>query len=155
MIDINSPLVNQYGLFGVFLITLISYSIIPFPSEAAIVASTLFFNPYFIFISAFLGSTFGVLTSYYLGFHGKKIVSKKVKSKYGIKARKAFDKYGSISILFFGWLPLIGDPLMIVAGTMEMKLWKFLIYSSIGRAVYFVVIIAAGKGLSSVLGLGV
>ena len=42
-------LIENYGLWGVFIGTFLSYSIIPIPTDIAIVLSLKFFNPYIVF----------------------------------------------------------------------------------------------------------
>ena len=147
MIEISAVLLNKYGLFGVMIVTFISYSIIPFPSEAAVIGVATVINPYYVLIFALIGSTFGVILNYYTGLKGvKRILPKKI-SKIYKKADKIFDKYGEVSILLFGWLPFIGDSLTILAGTFEMNFGKFLIYSTIGRLIFLIAVIIIGVSI--------
>ncbi len=140
---------EDYGLLGIFVSSFLSYSIIPFPAEASIIAGLSVFNPYVVFLVVFMGSTLGSMTNYYLGAKGiKKIIFSKSKS--GRYAKKVFDKYGEISLLTLSWLPFIGDPLIVLAGAFEMNIWKFLIYTTINKIVYFAVIVMFGV---SVFGL--
>lgn len=157
--SLELTLLNNYGLLGVFLSTLIAYSILPFPSEAAIIAATFFANPFYVLVVALIGGTLGSLTNYYIGKKGvreiiknKKIISRK--SKWNQKAHKLMEKYGGISIFLFGNFPLIGDPIMILAGSLNMKLPKFLFYSTLGKTIYFIIVIFIGKSLeSTILGI--
>lgn len=143
---------ERYGLIGILLLTALSYSIIPFPSEAAIIAAVAFFDPFLIILFALIGSTIGVLSSYLIGYMGIKRFYKD-DSKWYKKAKNLFDKYGGLSVLMFGWLPLLGDPLMIVAGTLEMNILEFLIYSTIGRLIYFVIVTYLGVGIFGAMGV--
>jgi len=143
-------LITQYGLMGVFISTLLAYSIIPFPSEAAIIAASFIFNPIIIILVALAGSTIGSITNYYLGRKGlKKVINHN--SKAYNKATKLFDKYGPISLILFIGFPLIGDPLVILTGSLRMKLSKFLFYSTIGKIIYFTIAIWVGKGLETII----
>lgn len=138
---------NSYGLAGVLLITFLAFTILPFPYEAAIIIATLANNPFYVLLFAFIGSMLGSLTNYYFGLKGVRKLLPKKKSKLKINARKIFDKYGNLSVLLFSWFPLIGDPIIILAGGFKMKLSKFLIYASIGRIIYFSLLIWFGVGI--------
>lgn len=153
MNEVATTLIMKYGLIGVFITTLVSYSIIPFPSEAAIIAATFFLNPIYVGLFAFAGGTIGSLTNYYIGKKGiRKIVKEKYKeTKWKEKAKKIFSKFGPASIILFSNFPLIGDPLMIIAGSFDMKIIKFLIYSSISKIIYIILVISLGKGLENLI----
>ena len=143
---------NKYGLIGLLIINFIAYSIIPFPSEAAIIASLIIFNPFQVFIVSLIGSTLGGITSYYIGHKGIKRIFKR-KSKINKKAKRIFKKYGSLSILLFSSLPIIGDPLIVLAGSLEMPFWKFSAYSLINRIIYLSIMVIFGIGFESILGI--
>lgn len=142
MIDLT--ILSNYGLIGVFITTFLSYSIIPLPSEFIIIGVSLIQNPVYVFIVALIGSTLGSITTYYIGFKGVRNLVPKKESKTLKKAEMMFDKYGHLSILFFSWLPFIGDPLILLAGSLKMNFWKFLTYSTIVRAVYLFIVIWFG-----------
>lgn len=142
---------NNYGFLGVFIITLIAYSILPFPSEAGIIAASTFLNPYLVLLVAFIGSTIGIITSYIIGLNGLRKIIEKKNTKITRKAKKLFNKYGHLSILLFSWFPFIGDPLIILAGSFKMNFWKFLIYSIPGRILYFGLSIWAGFSIRPLL----
>lgn len=150
MIGVDLTFLNKYGLIGLLIITFISYSIIPFPSEAAITASSIIFNPFYVMIFALVGSTIGSLTNYYIGHKGIKKLFRK-KSGINQKTINLFKKHGAWSIIIFGCLPLIGEPLTILAGSFEMNFWKFLLYSTIGKIIYFTILILFGVGIESLI----
>ena len=150
MVYFDLVFLNKYGLLALLIITFVSYSVIPFPSEAAIAMAVIMFNPFYIMIVVLIGSTFGSMTSYYIGYKGIRKIFKK-NSNIDKNAKKLFHKYGPVSILFFGWLPLIGDPMIILAGSVEMKFGKFLLYSTLGRLIYFTITIIFGLSLGAFL----
>ena len=63
-------ILGDYGLLGVFLTTLIAYSIIPLPSEAVIIGASLILNPFLVLLVALTGATLGTITNYYIGIKG-------------------------------------------------------------------------------------
>lgn len=144
---------TNLGLAGLFIVSFLAYTIIPLPVEAAIVLSAIAFDPLIVLVVAMVGSTLGTITTFYLGYKGvRSLVPKKKRDfKYNAKARQLFDNYGALSLLFFGWLPLIGDPLVILAGSFGMKFWKFLVYSFVGRLIYFMIVIWLGMGIEGLL----
>src|SRR3989338_458064 len=134
---------ENYGLLGIFISSFLSYSIIPFPAEASIFTGLSFAGPYIVVLIVFAGSTLGSITTYYLGYKGVRrfVSSEKKRDKW---AEKLFDRYGPLSLLTLSWLPLIGDPLILLAGTLELNFWKFLIYTTIGKVIYFILLIWFG-----------
>jgi membrane protein YqaA with SNARE-associated domain len=53
-----------------------------------------------------------------------------------------YQKWGS-PILFFTWIPIIGDPLTVVAGVFKLNLYIFIFWVVLGKAFrYFLVIIS-------------
>ena len=143
---------NKYGLVGLFIVTFISHTIIPFPSEAAIIASLIIFTPLEVFIVSLIGSTLGGLTNYYIGNKKIKGIFKRM-PKTNKNAKKIFNKYGSLSILFFSSLPIIGDPLLILAGSLEMPFWKFSVFFFINRIFYLIIMVIFGMGINSLIGI--
>ena len=141
------------------MITLISYfqlsitsflaaTILPLSSE--LVLSTMLltnsFNKYLLLIVASIGNIFGSSLNWYLG---KKILIFKDKRWFPAndsqiaKSEIYFKKYGIWSLLF-AWVPIIGDPLTIVAGILRVKFFTFLLLvsiSKISRYIFFIFII--------------
>ena len=141
------------------MITLISYfqlsitsflaaTILPLSSE--LVLSTMLltnsFNKYLLLVVASIGNIFGSSLNWYLG---KKILIFKDKRWFPAndsqiaKSEIYFKKYGIWSLLF-AWVPIIGDPLTIVAGILRVKFFTFLLLvsiSKISRYIFFIFII--------------
>lgn len=60
------------------------------------------------------------------------------------KAQHHYSRYGYLSLLL-SWLPIIGDPLTLIAGILKENFWRFLILVSIAKVgrylmLYFVFI---------------
>jgi len=151
MTQFIASLIDNYGLFGILLGTFLSYSLIPLPSDPIIVLGGNLFNPYSVLFVSLLGSTLGSTLNYYIGLKGIRTFFIKHPSKKGKKAEKLFDKWGPKSIVFFSWVPFIGDPLFVIAGTLKMKFWKFLLYSTLGKLWYFIFLIWFGYILNPIL----
>lgn len=145
MVEFVSYLITNYGLLGLFITSFVSFSIFPIPPiEVFIVLSLNFFNPYIVFFTTLVGSTFGSILNYFIGIKGiRRFVNKS--SKKERKAEKVFKKWGPMSIVLFGWMPIIGNPLVIIAGTLRMNFWKLVLYSTIGKIWYFILVIWFGS----------
>ena len=109
---------ESLGLFGLFLATFLSATILPFSSEAIL----LFFltegaDPTICLSVATFGNCLGGATNYFIGKLGNPLWLKRIGVKENTisKNEKWINKYGS-SIAFFSWIPFIGDPLLVVLG---------------------------------------
>lgn len=49
-----------------------------------------------------------------------------------LKAEKIYQKYGFWSLLL-SWMPIIGDPITLIAGLMKENFWRFLLIVSIAK----------------------
>ena len=82
------------------------------------------------------GNSLGGMSNWVLGilirkgFHKDK--NKEKQSKQRFKAEQWLKKYGS-PVLFFSFLPIIGDPLCLVAGLVKINWLKTLMYISLGK----------------------
>lgn len=60
------------------------------------------------------------------------------------RAEAWFARWGQWSLLL-AWLPVVGDPLTLVAGALGVRWWPFLVLVTIGKAARYAVV-AAGTG---------
>jgi len=134
-----------YGYLGIFLVSLSCVTILfPLPWEAVIIGAgaaldplTLepLFDPLLLGVVATVGATIGELSSYVVGYLGRKIILDKYSEKYN-KAEFWMKRYGSFAIFLFALLPvLIFDLIGIVAGSAKFPLWKFILACFAGRLI--------------------
>jgi len=134
-----------YGYLGIFLVSLTCVTILfPIPWEAVIIGAgatldplTLepLFDPLLLGIVATVGATIGELSSYFVGYLGRKIILDKYSEKYK-KAEFWMERYGSFAVFLFALLPiLIFDLIGIVAGSAKFPLWKFILACFAGRLI--------------------
>jgi len=132
-----------YGLSGLFIAAFLAATILPLSSE--MVLAYLLLHNYAVpgvLAVATIGNVLGSLTNYGLGRAGggpmlKKIF--KVSPEEIEKARARFKTHGTISLLL-AWVPVIGDPLTVVAGMLKINLWVFLALVSIGKFARYAVL---------------
>jgi len=130
------------ALFSLFIAAFLAATILPFSSEAAFVAALLNgVPPYQALFAASSGNILAIVLNYYLGYflyeHSKK---KLLHSKIGKKALKFGHKYGYLALLL-SWLPLIGDPLTIVAGLVRLNFFYFLLIAGALRVLRYYLLI--------------
>ncbi len=123
--------------FKLFLISFLAATILPFSSE--IVLTTMYlsnlFETYLLLIFASLGNILGSITNWYLG---KKITIFQDRKWFPVspdqldRSQKYFQKYGLWSLLL-AWVPIIGDPLTLLAGVLNVRFSLFLILVSISK----------------------
>ena len=135
-------------LFSYFQLSLISFlaaTILPFSSE--VVLTTMYlsnsFEPYFLLIFASIGNIMGSITNWYLG---KKITLFQNRKWFPVspdqleRSRKYFKKYGLWSLLL-AWVPIIGDPLTLLAGVLKVRFSIFFLLVSISKISRYVFIL--------------
>ena len=135
-------------LFSYFQLSLISFlaaTILPFSSE--VVLTTMYlsnsFEPYFLLIFASIGNIMGSITNWYLG---KKITLFQNRKWFPVsreqleRSRKYFQKYGLWSLLL-AWVPIIGDPLTLLAGVLKVRFGVFFLLVSVSKISRYVFIL--------------
>ena len=121
---------SELGHIGLFISAFLAATILPLSSE--IVLSALLLNglsPTTLVIIATTGNVLGSLTNYALGYWASLVVVKKwlrMSEDDFVRAEQRFVKYGMFS-LCFAWVPIIGDPLTVMAGVLRVRLKWFLI----------------------------
>jgi len=125
------------GYLSLFTISFLAATILPLSSELMLASmlSIESYNRTLLIIFSSLGNILGSVFNWVLGFYFIKLQNKKwfpFKKKQISKSSLWFEKYGKWSLLF-AWVPVIGDPLTFVAGTMKTKILSFIILVSFGK----------------------
>ncbi len=125
-----------YGLWGLFFASFFAATILPMSSEVVLGYLLVHnFNVQGVVGVATMGNVLGALVNYGLGRGGSRVLLEKIfrVSPADIsKARRRFKAHGTISLLL-SWVPVIGDPLTVVAGILKINLWVFLALVTIGK----------------------
>ena len=137
MIDIS-----VYG--GLFLVALLSASILPLQSEAVLVGLLLSNNyPVWLLLAvASIGNVLGSLVNWYLGKYLQHFQHRRwfpVKPDQLDKASRWYLKYGKWSLLL-SWVPIIGDPLTVIAGVLREPFLPFLLLVTIAKVSRYLVL---------------
>jgi len=131
------------GHIGLFIAAFLAATILPLSSEIVLSALLLSgLSPTTLVIIATTGNVLGSLTNYALGYWGSSVVVKKwlrMSEDDFVRAEQRFIKYGMFSLLF-AWVPIIGDPLTVIAGVLRVRLRWFFVLVTAGKLLRYVVI---------------
>lgn len=113
-------------------------------------------KPLYLFIVATIANTAGSMTNWAIGMvlaqgadtdRGHHLIERfRLPPDMLQRMHDLFERWGWWALLF-SWLPLIGDPLTIVAGMARYPFWTTLTLSLIGRAVRYAAIWAGTAGM--------
>jgi len=133
----------ELGYFGMFVAAFLAATLLPLSSE--VVLSILLVNglsPIALVSIATLGNVLGSLTNYGLGYWASLAYIKKwlkMSEEEFVRAERRFKKYGLFS-LCFAWVPIVGDPITIVAGILRIRLLWFVLLVTAGKLIRYIVI---------------
>jgi len=129
--------------WSLFLSALISSTLFPGGSEALLLYKlNEGGDAMMLVIVATIGNVLGSLITYGMGRLGNEAVHKRWLRMDEAKVERAehwFEKYGQPSLLL-AWLPIVGDPLCLVAGLLRSHLGLFLVLVTIGKAARYTAI---------------
>lgn len=133
---------SVYG--GLFLVALLSASILPLQSEAVLVGLLVSDNyPVgLLLMVASVGNVLGSLLNWYLGKYLQHFQQRRwfpVKPEQLDKASRWYLKYGKWSLLL-SWVPVIGDPLTVIAGVLREPFLPFLLLVTIAKVSRYLVL---------------
>lgn len=125
---------QQYGYFGVFVISLVGAISIVFPIPYTLLIYLLgaVLDPFFLAIAGGVGSAIGEFSGYVLGYYGRVLVGEDQQRKMDYML-KFFYRYGSVAIFLFALTPLPDDLLFIPLGIMRYKFLKAFIPCFLGK----------------------
>jgi len=134
---------TELGYLGLFLSSFLAATILPLSSEVVLSALLLSDLPPVALVAiATTGNVLGSLTNYALGYWVSLEVIKKwlkISEEKFVQAEQRFVKYGLFS-LCFAWVPIIGDPLTLIAGVLRIRLLWFIILVTAGKLMRYVVV---------------
>ncbi|MEX2598300.1 MAG: VTT domain-containing protein [Dehalococcoidia bacterium] len=124
---------GQWGYPGTLLIMALNNATIVFPTlgHAFLIASAQVLNPWMLGIFGGVGAAIGELTGYALGRSGHGMVANK--GPY-LRLRRWMRWTGPVLFLFAA-TPLPFDLAGVLAGTMRYSVWRFLLWTMLGKIV--------------------
>lgn len=140
----------RFGLSAIFIISLVSATLLPLGSEPAVfgyvkLAPDMFWPAVLV---ATLGNTIGGVISYAMGRGAERAYEKWRQEHPGKVRKKAGGRWHALTTqwihrlgppaLLLSWLPAVGDPLCAVAGWLRLAFWPSVVYMAIGKFIRYV-----------------
>ena len=128
---------------GLFFSALIASTLFPMGSEVVLIALLeQKHNVWLLWLVATSGNTLGSCINYAVGYWASAYVMNKYHdSPSWQKGQQFYNRYGVWSLLF-AWLPIIGDPLTLIAGLARTQFRVFFLLVLIGKGARYAVLIA-------------
>jgi len=130
---------------GLFTSALLAATVLPLSSEAVLTALSVSgdYNTGVLLAVASIGNTLGSLINWVLGrfcLHWQDRKWFPVGPDSLERATTWYNRYGLWSLLL-AWVPIIGDPLTLLAGVLKVNIWKFLILVAISKTSRYAVLL--------------
>ncbi len=134
-------ILGDWGYWGLFFGSFLASTVLPFSSDALLIASILAGGDIVkSVIYATLGNFLGGLTTYYIGHLGRwewierllHVSHQKLE-----RQRSIIERYGSL-IALLSWVPIFGDVVTVALGFYRVDFKRCAIYMFIGRALRFI-----------------
>ena len=130
----------EVGLSSVFVISLVSATLLPLGSEPAVFAAVKAMpqNFWLLIGVATLGNTIGGAIDYWMGLGARKALlasDAPTKTYAAERSRRWFgwlERFGAKTMLL-AWVPGIGDPICTLAGWLRLPFWPSVGYMAIGK----------------------
>lgn len=145
----------QLGLSTIFVIALVSATLLPMGSEAAVIGllqlrPDLFWPAIFV---ATAGNTLGGMVSWWMGRGAQRAWSAThpaTRSRRSRRERSRRERLAHIWLRRWGpktcllsWLPVVGDPLCAVAGWLHLPFWPCSAYMAVGKFLRYLIMTSA------------
>jgi membrane protein YqaA with SNARE-associated domain len=135
--------------FGLFAAAFLAATLLPAQSEALVVALLLSdYAPWLVVLVASVGNVLGSVVNWLLGrgierFRGRRWFPASPAAL--ARAERWYRRFGKWSLLL-AWMPIIGDPLTLVAGVLREPFPVFPLLVTIGKVGRYLVLAAATLG---------
>ena len=134
----------KLGLSTVFVISLISATLLPLGSEP-VVFGMVKVNPDMFWptvLVATAGNTLGGAISWWMGYGAEALYERMKHKRFEMRALAWLQRFGPKACLL-SWLPGVGDPLCAVAGALKLPFWPCVLYMAIGKFARYVTMTVA------------
>ena len=125
------------ALFLLFVAAFGAATLLPLQSEAVLFGLLWDGNytPFILIVIASIGNILGSCVNWWLGLKIEHYTNKKwfpISEDKMLKAQKIYQKYGFWSLLL-SWVPIIGDPITLIAGLLKENFMRFLFIVSLAK----------------------
>ena len=142
----------DWGYVGMFLSALIAGTVVPFSSEAVLVALiSMGLNPIGCILAATAGNMIGGMTCYWLGSLGNMLWIEKY---FGVNKKKLeraerFVKGRGAWMAFFMFIPFLGEAIGVLLGLMRANVWITAIAMFLGKSFRYIALALTALGITS------
>ncbi|RWI29412.1 YqaA family protein [Mesorhizobium sp.] len=138
-----------YG--GLFLVAFAAATILPAQSEAALAGllASGAFSPAMLVVVASMGNILGSAVNWGLGRGIERFRDEPwfpLRPARLNRATNWYHRYGRWSLLL-SWMPIVGDPLTVVAGVLREPLWSFVAIVAVAKVSRYLLVAGAVLGL--------
>ncbi len=134
--ELLSAITDSPGLPALFLLSFLAATILPIGSEWLLVILVLQgISPTNVVITASIGNFLGACTTYLIGMWGSDFFIHtilRISDRQLARAKTVYEKYGIWSLLL-SWVPVVGDPLCLLAGLFRVDFGRFSLLVFIGK----------------------
>ncbi|TLX63384.1 DedA family protein [Stutzerimonas nosocomialis] len=143
-------MLNLSAYLGLFLAAFAAATLLPAQSEAVLTALLLTgeFPVTALLLVATLGNVLGSVVNWLLGRYLERFRHKRwfpVSDAQLEKAQGQYRRFGRWSLLL-SWVPIVGDPLTVIAGVMREPFWRFVLLVTLAKGGRYVVLAAVVQG---------
>ncbi len=143
-------MLNLSAYLGLFFAAFAAATLLPAQSEAVLTALLLTgdFSVAALLLVATLGNVLGSVVNWLLGKYLERFRHERWFPVSEAKLEKAQDQYrrfGRWSLLL-SWMPIVGDPLTVIAGVMREPFWRFVLLVTLAKAGRYLVLVAVVQG---------
>jgi membrane protein YqaA with SNARE-associated domain len=139
----------QAGYLGLLLVSFLAATLLPLSSEVAVaVMPRIGYDPAVTVAVATLGNYLGSVANYAVGAGAAGFLARYIGAGADrlSRARTTYARWGA-PILFFSWLPVVGDPLTLVAGALRVRFPVFTAWVVAGKLARYIIVVAVGQAL--------
>ena len=137
---------DLWTLGGLFVTSFLAATVLPMSSEAVLAGVSLSTttDKLLLLLVATTANTLGSILNWSLGRWGARFRDRPwfpVKPATYDKAADRFRRWGTWSLLL-SWIPVVGDPLTLIAGAAGVRFLAFVVLVAIGKAARYAVVLA-------------
>ena len=135
----------EWGLAVLFICATLAATLLPLGSEPVLLA-LLSFHPELVWpalLVATLGTTLGGAIGWGMGWGAERWMAQRLHQTHAtqhMRALRWLERLGPVACLG-AWLPIIGDPLCVVAGYLRLPFWPCVVYMALGKGLRYAMLV--------------
>lgn len=134
---------SNMGYLILFSMSFLAATLLPGNSEVLVaIMPSRGYNVWLVLLVATAGNYLGALINYCIGKYGRDFFFTRfmnVESEKLQRAENIFKRWG-VPVLFFSWIPIIGDPLTVVGGVLNVNIYRFTVWVVLGKALRYLIV---------------